>query len=554
MSCGEPDVGNISEIQPSSNTCENGMVSSAHPLASQIGVDIMKQGGNAFDAAVAVQFALAVVYPRAGNIAGGGFAVFRTGDGELGSLDFREKAPLKSHRDMYIDDTGEVIHGQSLFGGKSVGVPGTVDGMITLHEKYGLLSFSSVIQPAIDLAVNGFSFTEREANKLNQFQKEFYDANFHSMPFLKDKGWQKGDSVKLLDLAKTLERIRDSGRNGFYTGKTAELITKEIERGGGILSMSDLRSYSSVWRKPIISNYKDYQIISMGPPSSGGIIVLQLLKGIEDFDLSGMKHNSTEYVHLLTELERRSYADRATHLGDPDFYDVPVDMLLDTTYIKKRNANISMAYKTNSREIKEGDVEVIESIETTHFSIVDKDRNAVALTTTLNGNYGSKVFVEGGGFFLNNQMDDFSIQPGYPNQFGLVGAEANSIEPEKRMLSSMSPTIVERDGELFMLLGTPGGSTIITSVFQTILNVVEFDMELQEAIDAKKVHHQWLPDKILYERNELDSVVINELMEMGHILEARNPIGKIDAILINENGNLVGGADTTRGDDVAIGY
>lgn len=531
---------------------KNGMVASAHPLASEVGAKILKQGGNAFDAAIAVQYALAVVYPRAGNIAGGGFAVYRKADGETGSLDFREKAPISASRDMYLDDNHNVVNDLSSFGVLSVGVPGSVDGMFELHKKLGSLPFEILIQPAIDIAENGFLLTRREAEKLNDYQKDFLLANDSFTYFFKLNKWKEGDIIFLPELAKTLKLIRDFGRDGFYKGSVAEFMLEEIKKQNGIITQADLDKYQSVWRNPVEGFYKEYKIISMPPPSSGGIALLQLLKGSESFDFKKLGHNSTESIHLMTELERRVYADRASYLGDPDFYHVPVAKLLDPNYLKDRFSDIRMDFKTNSDQIKEGKVDLIESIETTHFSIVDKDLNAIAITTTLNGNFGSKVFVEKAGFFLNNEMDDFSVKPGIPNQFGLVGAEANAIAPEKRMLSSMTPTILEKDGKLFMVVGSPGGATIITAVYQTILNVVDHQMNMQEAVNATKTHHQWLPDLILYEENKLDSQVIHKLKKLGHRLEARSAIGKMDAVLILPNGKMQGGADP-RGDDKAVG-
>lgn len=531
---------------------ENGMVTTAHPLASEVGAQILRQGGNAFDAAVGVQFALAVVYPRAGNIAGGGFAVYRKEDGETGSLDFREKAPLAASYDMYLDEDQNVIPKLSSFGVLSVGVPGSVDGMIELHRKLGSLPFEKLIQPAIDLAENGFVLTENEAKKLNDYQNDFLRANDSSTYFFNEGKWQTGEKIILPELAKTLKLIRDEGRSGFYAGETAQAMLEEINSNNGIICQADLDAYQAVWRKPIEGQYKEYKVISMPPPSSGGIALLQLLKGSEQFDFAEFGHNSRESIHVMTELERRVYADRATYLGDTDFYDVPVDMLLDSAYLAHRFSDIHLDKKTDSKDIKEGNVEIIESIETTHFSIVDKDQNAISITTTLNGNFGSKVFVEKAGFFLNNEMDDFSAKPGIPNQFGLVGAEANAIAPEKRMLSSMTPTILEKDGKLFMVVGSPGGATIITVVYQTILNVVEYGMDMQEAVNASKTHHQWLPDRILYEKNGLDSLVIKRLQEMGHKMEPRSAIGKIDAVLLLPDGTMQGGADP-RGDDTAVG-
>ena len=531
---------------------KNGMVATAHPLASEVGAQILRQGGNAFDAAVAVQFALAVVYPRAGNIAGGGFAVYRKANGETGSLDFREKAPLTATYDMYLDEDENVIPKLSSFGVLSIGVPGSVDGMIELHKKLGSLPFEKLIQPAIDLAENGFILTQNDAKKLNYYQKDFLNANDSTTYFFNGGKWQVGDKIVLPELAHTLKLIRDNGRKGFYAGETAQEMLDEIHSSNGIISQADFDAYHSIWRKPIEGKYKDYKVISMPPPSSGGIALLQLLKGSEQFRFAEFGHNSTQSIHLMTELERRVYADRATYLGDSDFYDVPIDMLLDSAYLANRFSDIHLDSKTDSKDIKEGNVEIIESIETTHFSIVDKDQNAIGITTTLNGNFGSKVFVEKSGFFLNNEMDDFSVKPGIPNQFGLVGAEANAIAPEKRMLSSMTPTILEKDGKLFMVVGSPGGATIITAVYQTILNVVEYGMDMQQAVNASKTHHQWLPDRILYENNGLDSLVIKQLQKMGHKMEPRSAIGKMDAVLILPDGTMQGGADP-RGDDTAVG-
>lgn len=530
---------------------KNGMVVSAHPLATEIGLSILKQGGNAYDAAVATQFALAVCYPRAGNIAGGGFMVSRSQDGNIETLDFREKAPKKATETMYLDENGNPIQNLSTQGYLAVGVPGSVAGMYEIHLQKGKLPWAKLIEPAIQLAKNGFVLTEAEANKLNDYQDVFIETNTTEMPFVGQ--WKKGDKITLKPLAETLTRIRDNGRDGFYKGKTAQFLVEAMQKHNGIISHQDLEEYQPVWRKPIHIQFNELDIYSMAPPSSGGIALGQLLKGIEPYLNEIQQHNSAETVHLYTELERRVYADRATHLGDVDFYQVPISTLLNQDYINQRNSTISLTKATPSAEIKTGNVNTIESIETTHFSIVDKDKNAVAITTTLNGNYGSKAFLAKGGFFLNNEMDDFSIKPGVPNMYGLVGSEANKIEPEKRMLSSMTPTIVTKDNQLKLVVGTPGGSTIITSVFQTILNVFHFKMPIQKAVDAKKVHHQWLPDKILYEKDALDIQTIDHLNRLGHQLKEVNAIGRVDAIYVDENGNLQGGADP-RGDDIALGY
>jgi gamma-glutamyltranspeptidase / glutathione hydrolase len=535
----------------------NGMVSSAHPLASAIGVEILKKGGNATDAAVAVFFALAVVYPRAGNIGGGGFAVSRMADGSTSSLDFREKAPQKAHRDMYLNSKGEAQTQLSLAGHLSVGVPASVDGMVALHKKQGRLAWNLLIAPAIELAQNGFPLTLREADYLNKYKAEIIAENKENPPthLLKATEWQEGDMIYHQDLAKTLTLIQKNGRAGFYEGEVANLLLKEMQRGKGLISQQDLDSYQAIWRPTIAGNYKKYRILTMPPPSSGGIILLQLLRATEKYPIRKWGHNTAKTIHIMTEMQRRVYADRVTHLGDPDFYKVPQEMLLDKNYIKKRMADISLTEKTPSQKIKEGKVAHIDSFETTHFSVVDKDRNAVAITTTLNGNYGSKVMVAGAGFFLNNEMDDFSIKVGVPNQFGLIGDEANAIAANKRMLSSMTPTIVEdENGKLLMVVGTPGGSTIITAVYQTILNVLEHQMTMQEAVNAKKFHHQWLPDEILLEEKSFAEPVQKELAKYGHKLAYTHILGKMDCILVLPTKELEGGADYTRSDSKAIGY
>ena len=534
---------------------KNGMVSSAHPIASKVGIDILKNGGNAFDAAIGVHFALSVVYPNAGNIGGGGFAVYRLNDGEVGSLDFREKAPMKSYRDMYLsnlEDESIVDDKKSKIGHLASGVPGSVDGMVKIHEKFGSIDWKLLLQPSIDLAKNGFNITLKQSNSLNKVMMVFDSINNSKVSFVKDIEWEENDVLIQEDLSKTLERIRDKKRDGFYSGITADYIINEMNSGNGIISYEDLNNYSSIWRKPIVGEYKNHKIISMGPPSSGGIALLQLLYGAEKLDVGSYEHNSLSYINTIAEIESRVYADRATYLGDPDFYDVPIGELIDKNYLDNRFNIIDPSIKTPSNQVKEGNIQLNESDETTHFSIVDKDGNAVSLTTTINGAYGSKVVVDNAGFILNNEMDDFSVKPGYPNMFGLIGGEANSIEPNKRMLSSMTPTIIEKDNNLYMVLGTPGGSTIITSVFQTILNVIDFNMGMQEAVDAKKFHHQWLPDFLIVEKNTLNSDLKNNLIKIGHKINERSSLGRMDCILI-ENGVLEGGADK-RGDNTAIGY
>ena len=520
------------------------MVVTAHKLASDIGLQVLKDGGNAFDAAIAVNYALAVVYPRAGNIAGGGFMVYRTSEGEIGSLDYRENAPLKSNTNMYLDDAMNVVENLSTLGAMAVAVPGTVAGMDAIHQKFASKSMIDLLSPSIKLAKKGFAINEAQAEKWDQYRDLFLKVNTDSIPYVKSDLWEKGDTFKLTELASTLELIALNGAKEFYEGEIANLIIDAVA-DQGVLSLSDLKSYEVVWRETVSFNYKEYTIHSMAPPSSGGIALAQLFKGIEKYDLDSIGLNSSEYIHLLTELERRVYADRSTHLGDPDFYNVPMDLLIDESYIQSRMGSIDKDNKTNSEDVKQGSVEFIESHETTHFSIVDSQQNAVSITTTLNGNFGSKLYVQGAGFLLNNEMDDFSIKSGVPNQFGLLGAEANAIEPEKRMLSSMSPTIIEKNGDLFMVIGTPGGATIITSVFQTALNVIEFNLPINEAVNSTKTHSQWLPDKIYYEKG-MDSTLIYNLQEKGHVLHEWNQIGKMAVIHRNEQGQLKGSADENR--------
>ena len=546
-------------LAPSDTHGDKAMVVSAHGLASQIGRDVLAAGGNAFDAAVAVNFALAVVYQQAGNIGGGGFMVYRLADGTNGALDFREKAPLAARRDMYLDADGNVIKDASLRGHLAVGVPGTVAGMVVAHEKFGSMVWADLLTPAIKLARDGFVLSPKGARMFNRYQSDFSELNTHTPNVLKAGGWQAGDTARFPALADTLTRIAENGRNGFYKGPTAQMIVAEMDAGGGLITHADLDAYRPVWRAPIRFSYRGHEVISMPPPSSGGVALAQLLKGAESYQVGRMGHNSAAHIHMMVELERRAYADRAIYLGDPDFVDVPVDRLVSNAYVEARMAAIDPWQKTDSTEIREGRVDRIESVETTHVSIVDPAGNAVAMTTTLNGNFGSKVVVRGAGFFLNNEMDDFAIKPDHANQFGLLGNSQNAVAPGKRMLSSMTPTIVTKDGDLRLVVGTPGGATIITSVFQTIMNVVDFGMSAQQSVNARKAHSQWQPDMVMLERGTLSVPTQIGLMRRGHRLYAwprfKYELGRVEAVLIGADGGREGAADYTRGeDDCASGF
>lgn len=561
LSC-KDNVNTTTSSQSPAVTFENGMVVSAREEASKIGIEIMKQGGNAFDAMLGTHFALAVTFPYAGNLGGGGFLVYRLENTFSETLDFREKAPLAATRDMYLDKDGNVIKDLSTVGALAVGVPGSVEGVFTAHEEFGKLPITTILKPVIDLAENGFVVTEKQADRFRKYDSIFRAVNGKPIPY--NASVKKGDILKNPELAETLRRIAEHGYTEFYSGKTADVLIEYLNERGGIITHKDLKNYESKWRKPLTFNYKDLRVISMAPPSSGGICLGQILKTLEPYDIASYGHNSVKTIQVFTEAARRSYADRSYFLGDPDFVDIPKRHLLSDVYLEERMKDFNFNKATPSDSISYGmiegytferAIETTESNETTHYSIVDKDGNAIAVTTTLNGAYGSKLYVDELGFFLNNEMDDFSSKPGEPNLYGLVGAEANSIAPEKRMLSSMTPTIVEKDGELRMVVGTPGGSTIITSVAEVILNVEEFNMSMQDAVDAPRFHHQWLPDVIVFEPEKFNTKLLQQLNRLGYkTVEQNNVISsKVDAILIREDGTLEAGADS-RGDDTAIGY
>ncbi|MFH0733912.1 MAG: gamma-glutamyltransferase [bacterium] len=533
---------------------KNGMVVSAHELASLVGVDILKKGGNAVDAAVAVGFALAVTYPSAGNIGGGGFFVISLPNGESTTIDFREKAPAATNAKIFLDETGKFIENLSQTGMTSSGVPGTVAGMIYALQKYGKLSLSEVIQPAIDLAENGFVVGYRMANSINHYNETFNKYKSSKNIFTIDGNKIPDDYVFIQkDLASTLKEIKLNGRDGFYKGKVAELIVKQTEQFNGYISLEDLENYQPVERKPIIGTYKGYKIISMGPPSSGGIAIMQALNILEKLKLEPDSWGSSNYYHKLVETLKYVYADRSKYLGDEDFFPVPKEWLTSKEYAETISNNITDLV-IPSDEILPGKYENKESKETTHYNVMDNSGMIVSATVTINSSYGNRIVVDGAGFLMNNEMDDFSAKPGEPNQYGLLGSEANSIQPGKRMLSAMSPTIILKNNKPWLAIGSPGGSTIITVVLQVILNCIEFNMDIQEAIDAPRIHHQWYPDEIVFEKFSLVNDVFNNLTKQGYKFGTQTELGRAEGIIYDFEKKLFFGASDPRGYGKAVGY
>lgn len=551
----ESFVGKGKEVDPfnytsvKSQTFSKACVASAHPLASKVGVAIMKRGGNAFDAMIATQLTLAVVYPGAGNIGGGGFLIARKKDGTLVALDYRETAPAAGSRDMYLDKNGNAQNDLSESGHLSCGVPGTVAGLFATLQ-YAKLPFKNLIQPAIDLAENGFAITASEAADLNETKNDFIKYNTKPTAFVKQDDWKAGDILIQPELAATLKRIRDNGAKGFYEGETAKFIVEEMQRGNGLISYDDLKNYKAKERIPVQFDYRGYHIISFPPPSSGGILLAQMLKMVEKFPMGSYGFQSVQSVHVMIEAERRAYADRAQHMGDPDYWKVPQKTLMSDAYLTDRMKDFDPLHASKSENITAGIIH--ESDETTHISIIDADGNMVAVTTTLNGGYGSRTVVGGAGFLLNDEMDDFSIKPGVPNMYGAIGGEANAITAGKRMLSSMTPTLVTKDNKPFMVVGTPGGTTIPTSVFQSIINVVDFGMNASDAVNKPKFHHQWLPDEVLVEKT-FNSGTKTQLQNMGYTLKDRGAIGRTELIKILSTGKREAAADI-RGDDDTEGF
>jgi gamma-glutamyltranspeptidase/glutathione hydrolase len=524
-------------------------VTSAHPIASMVGAAIMKDGGNAFDAAIAIQFTLAVVFPGAGNIGGGGFLLSRNKDGVLMGIDYREAAPSKASRDMYLDEKGNPIEGMSRSGASASGVPGSVAGMFSAHP-YAKLPMKTLLQPAYELAANGYVITEREARGLNGERKNFIKNSAQASAFTRKENWKAGDTLYQPELAATILRIQQKGKAGFYEGETAAMIVEEMKNSKGLISLEDLKKYTPQFRKPIEFDYRGHHIISFAPPSSGGILIAQMMQMIAPYPLTVMGVNSFESVSLMVEAQRRAYADRAEHMGDPDFWKVPTKTLTSNAYAQDRMKDYQPGVAGNSKMIQAGVAK--ESEETTHFSVIDEAGNMVSVTTTLNDTYGNKTIVGGAGFLLNNEMDDFSIKPGVPNMYGALGGEANAIQPGKRMLSSMTPTLVTKNNQPYLTIGTPGGTTIPNQVYEGLVNVIDHKMSLKAAIDAPRFHHQHIPDNVSVEA-DFPEQTVNALKEKGYTIVKRGAFGRMDGVMILPNGNRVAAGDK-RGDDSVAGY
>jgi len=534
---------------------KNGMVSTADKHASEVGIEILQKDGNAIDAAIAVGFTLAVTYPRAGNLGGGGFMVVRDKDNQIFTLDYREKAPIDAARDMYLDENENIIENLSIEGYLASGVPGTVHGLFEAHKKFGSLDWAELINPAIELAEYGFIIDRNLASSL-EYNYDTFSKFPSSKKIFTNNGekFNEGDTLIQSDLANTLKLIRDYGISGFYDGKTAKLISEDMERNKGLITEDDLAQYESVSREPIKFTYRNYTIFSMAPPSSGGIIISEILNTLENYNVSEMGPNSSDLVHVWAEIEKQAYADRAEYLGDSDFIEIPEEKLSSKKYAYTLFKNINPFFSTASTKIGTNLIQIEESSQTTHFSIVDKWGNAVSNTYTLNGSYGSGVVIEGTGILMNNEMDDFSTKAGFANMFGLLGSEANEIAPRKRMLSSMTPTIITKNDSLYMIVGTPGGATIITSVAQVISNVIDHNMNIRRAIEFPRFHHQWFPDEIKYEKNGFSIDVLNGLKNKGNSLNEVDRIGDIQSILWNNKFEEWQGWSDPRGNGVTKGY
>ena len=528
---------------------DHAAVSSAHPLASMAGAAIMQDGGNAYDAAIAVQFSLAVVFPGAGNIGGGGFMLSRNTDGKLMGIDFREAAPSKASRDMYLDEQGNPSNTMSRDGASASGIPGSVAGMFEIH-KYAKLPMAQLIEPAIELAEFGYVITEKEARGLNATRAQFLKNSSSPSAFTQKELWKAGDTLIQTDLANTLKRIQQNGWAGFYEGETAELIVKEMQFSKGIISKEDLKNYTPKYRTPLEFDYRGHHLISFSPPSSGGILIAQMLQMIQPFDVQKMGANSPEAVSLMVESQRRAYADRAEHMGDPDYYNVPTKTLISNAYAQKRMQDYQPGIPGVSKQIQAGQIH--ESEQTTHFSVIDQKGNMVSITTTLNDTYGNKTIVAGAGFLLNNEMDDFSIKPGVPNMYGAIGGEANSIQPGKRMLSSMTPTLITIKNKPYLSIGTPGGTTIPNQVYEGLVNLIDHKMSLKAAIDAPRFHHQWMPDNIAFEV-DFPEATIENLKAKGYTTTKRGYFGRMDGVIILDNGKREAAGDK-RGDDSVAGF